>query len=325
MSNEYKTFYQEYKRWIWVLILVLLIVFNTIFAFVFLLAPIAPNQYGIGVTGITNKIELDQVYENGLHYRPFGTFILYPANLVSVEFANVAEDDSAPDPIGRQEVRSQDGLDVSFRINFNYRLIKEEIIPLYQDFNNRWQQEIIDIARGALRTASGQFTAIQFFNNVSMIQESLRVALDKALSSAHAKLAFFQLKGVKLPDAFEAALERVQTSQQQIEVAEYEQEEARVRANTLIIEAEAQAEIVLVEANAEAERIRIHAEAIADELNITITAKGLALLEVANSLGLNTTEILTYMWIQAIELHDESLLIIGADTPVLIQTNQSTP
>ena len=297
---------------------IIFIIGSSVFVFTFLLVPIAPNQYGIAVTGITNVAEFDDVYENGLYWRPFGHFLIFPANLQSVEFADVAESEDSPDPIGRLSTRSMDGLDVSFRINFNFKLIKGEVIDLYQQFGNTWREDIIQISRGTLRTSASHFRAIDFFNNASVIESSMENDLSSALNDAHAELGFFQLKGVRLPVAFENALERVQTAQQEIEIAQFEQDAARIRADTLIIEAQAQANITIIEANADAEKIRINAEAIADQLNITITAQGQAFLAVGNDMGFNTTELLTYMWIQAILEHDESLLIIGSDTPIIL-------
>jgi len=300
--------------------MIVLIVFSSVvFVYAFLFVSIAPNQYGIGVTGITNVAELDQVYENGLHYRPFGHFLIFPATLQSIEFSDIQEQEDKPDPIGRLSTRSLDGLDVSFRLNFNFKLIKDEITDLYTTFGNTWRQDITQIARGTLRAAASHFRAIQFFNNASIIEATMENALDLALREAHAELGFFQLKGVQLPEAFESALERVQTARQEIEIAQFEQDAARIRADTLIIQAQAQANITIVDAMANAERIRIEAQAIADQLNITITAQGLAFLQVGNALGFNTTELLTYIWIQAILQHDESLLIIGTNTPIIIQ------
>ena len=304
--------------------IILFIIGSVVFVFVFLLVPVAPNQYGIGITGVTNVAEFDKVYENGLYWRPFGHFLIFPANLQSVEFADVAESETSPDPIGRLSARSMDGLDVSFRINFNFKLIKNEVIDLYQQFGNTWREDIVQISRGTLRTSASQFRAIHFFNNASMIEITMESELTDALKQAHADLGFFQLKGVRLPIAFESALERVQTAQQEIEIAQFEQDAARIRAQTLIIEAQAQANITIIEAEAEAEKIRINAGAIADQLNITITAQGEAFLQVGQDMGFNTTEMLTYMWIQAILEHDESLLIIGADTPIILD-QQSTP
>ena len=77
----------------------------------------------------------------------------------------------------------------------------------------------------------------------------------------------------------------------------------------------------------EAVKLTVQAKAVADQLNITITAQGMAFFEVATQLGLNQTEILTYMFIQAIMEHDESLLIIGDSSPLLnidLKANQTS-
>ena len=62
----------------------------------------------------------------------------------------------------------------------------------------------------------------------------------------------------------------------------------------------------------------IEAQAAAQALNITITAEGEALFNLAQTLGLNQTELLIYLWINALEELDDTYLIIGMDTPTIL-------
>ena len=80
-------------------------------------------------------------------------------------------------------------------------------------------------------------------------------------------------------------------------IAQYEQEAAIIRAQTAIIEAQAQANITLLQANASAEAFLIQINAEAKAVNITLTAEALAYYALAQTLGLNSTELLSYLWI----------------------------
>ncbi len=65
-------------------------------------------------------------------------------------------------------------------------------------------------------------------------------------------------------------------------------------------------------------------EAQAEALNITLTAERLAYYAMGEQLNLTSSELLALLWIMAIQDHDDSLLIIGADTPLLIETALNT-
>jgi len=65
----------------------------------------------------------------------------------------------------------------------------------------------------------------------------------------------------------------------------------------------------------------INMEAQATALNITLTAEQLAYYAIGQQLNLTFSELLALLGIMAVQDHDSPLLIIGTDTPVLINTN----
>jgi regulator of protease activity HflC (stomatin/prohibitin superfamily) len=137
-------------------------------------------------------------------------------------------------------------------------------------------------------------------------------------------IVFFQMREIDLPDEFEEALKQVQIAQQQYQIALYEQEAAIVRAETAIIEAQAQANITVLSAEADAEAFVISMEAQAKAINLTLTAEKLAYYAMGQQLNLTSSELLALLWVMAVRDHDSSLLIIGADTPILIENELNT-
>jgi regulator of protease activity HflC (stomatin/prohibitin superfamily) len=148
----------------------------------------------------------------------------------------------------------------------------------------------------------------------------MKALLEDDLQNMFVEVVFFQLREIDLPDEFEEALKQVQIAQQQYQIALYEQEASIVRAQTAIIEAQAQANITVLSAEADAEAYVINMEAQAKAINITLTAERLAYYAMGQQLNLTSSELLSLLWIMAVQEHESSLLIIGTDTPILIDT-----
>ena len=226
--------------------------------------------------------------------------------------------------MGPLNSRTKDGLLIHIQLAFHYRLQKDDILNLYGTFGLEYEGRFIGQARTTLRDVVSFYSAIEFFNNRTTIGEAMQVYLIEDLQVMHVNIEFFQMREIDLPDEFEEALKQVQIAQQQYQIALYEQEAAVVRAQTTIIEAQAQANITLVTATAEAEAYVITMGAQAEALNITLTAERLAYYAMGQQLNLTSTELLALLWVMAIQDHDSSLLIIGAETPILIEYELNT-
>ena len=281
------------------------------------------DEYGIDYNTITRKVDRSKVYESGLYWLGFGhKFIKFPKILQTVEFS--PDSDATAGPLIS---RTQDGLAVTLEISFQYKLIKSELQDLYAEFNEYYEDTFVRIARDVLRDVTGNYTAISFFNNRTVVGNAMQDELGAQFEEVHATVEFLQLRKVDLPDAFENAIEQAEVARQEIQTALFEQQAALIRAQTAILEAQAQANITIIEANASATAFLIQIEAQAKAVNITLTAERLAYYALAQELGLNSTELLAYLWIQAINNHDSAWLIVGVDAPVIItqpNTDNST-
>jgi regulator of protease activity HflC (stomatin/prohibitin superfamily) len=209
-------------------------------------------------------------------------------------------------------------------LSFQYKLRKAELIELYGTFALDYENYFISQSRTTLRDVASFYNAIEFFNNRTFIGDVMFQYLIQDIDVMYADVVYFQLREIDLPDEFEEALKQVQIAQQQYQIALYEQEAAIIRAQTQIIEAQAAANITVVLAEADAEAYLINMEAQAEALNITLTAERLAYYAMGQQLNLTSSELLALLWIMAVQEHDDSLLIIGADTPVLIETTANT-
>ncbi|MHA2362816.1 MAG: prohibitin family protein [Candidatus Hodarchaeales archaeon] len=292
-------------------IIIAVIIIGIGFVF-FSFQPLEYTKYGIAYNSINNQIDKSKVYESGLYFLPAHRFIKFPKTLQIIEFSADPGADS-----GVMKSRTSDGLAVTLEISFQYQLIKEEIIDLYTEFGTDYKETFIRIGRDVVRDIAGEYTAIEFFSNRTFIGDQMHQQLDNDIREVHAIIPFFQLRNVDLPDAFENSIEQAEVARQDIQRATFEQQAAYIRAQTLILEAQAQANITLIDASAGAEAFLIQIDAQAKALNITLTQEALSYYALSQQLGFNSTELLAYLWIQAILEHDSSLLIIGGSSPIL--------
>lgn len=276
------------------------------------------TEYGLKQHSIDRWIDESQIYEAGRHdVGIWFDMIRFPATVQVIEYFSpeVGETRSASEsPLGS---RSKDGLLISIEVAFHYKLRKNQLVDLYKEFANTYHERYIGEGRTSLRDAASFFNAIEFFNNRTGIAIVMEDVLRESLNEMYADVVYLQLRDVNLPDEFEDALKRVQVAQQEYEIAQFEQQSAIVRAQTKILEAQAQANITVISAEADAEAFGINMKAQAEALNITLNTQSLAYYGMAQQLNLTSTELLSLLWIMAIVEHDESLLIIGENTPIL--------
>ncbi len=286
--------------------LIVLIIFS-IFMFSSF-ATIDTTEVGFTRNWVSKEIDDENIYSTGIYWIGFfNSFVKFETTVQTINFLT--------EEANQLNARTKDGLSIKLDISFQYRIQPQNIQKLYRNYTKEYESTYTVIARDDIRDVSSNFTAIEFYNNRTIIGEKMLESLQKMFSMNYADVVMLQLRNIDLPDSFEQALEDKEVARQDYEVALREQEAALVRANTEIFLAQAAANVTLIQANASAEAYLIDMAAQAEALNITLTAESNALYGLGQTLGLNSTELLTYLWIRAIYEHDEAYLIIGQTTP----------
>lgn len=273
------------------------------------------KEWGLDQNTWNKEIDYNKVYGAGRHHLGvWHKFIIFPKTMQTIEFAdeNIIKS------------RTQDGLAVSLEISFQYQLVKDHIPSLYKELAEDYHNHYWRLARDSVRDTASFYDAIEFFHDRTEIGSIMEIGMYDTILPFHSVVINFQLRAIDLPDSFEDALERAEVARQEIEIASFEQEAARIKAETLIIEAQADANITLIAAAAGAEAFLITIEAQAKAINMTLSAEREAYYAFAQTLNMTASELLAYLWIQAILEHDESMLIIGENTPDLILNTNTT-
>jgi len=254
------------------------------------------NEYGLNVNNFDGTIE-NRVYEEGFHLIGIlNDFIRFPSTWVTIEFS--PSWDANDIPIVSQ---TRNGLFVDVDVSFQFRLRKSDVLQIYTEYGMDYLEYIEKVARSALRTVIGNYDAEQLYTNRTVVNSEMFDSMHASLDSI-VEMGDFQLRDIEFPESFKEAVEEYEVWRIQTEIARQEQLAELIRQDTLTYIAEYTANRTMIEY----EGLATALESLRQELNIT------------------QDQLLTYLWIETIEEHDESYLFIGLDQfPILIPTNSS--
>ena len=254
------------------------------------------NEYALNVNSIDGTIE-NKVYEEGFHFIGLlNDFIRFPSTWTTIEFS--PSSDANDIPIISQ---TKNGLFVDVDVSFQFRLRKADILQLYSEYGGDYSDYIEKVARSALRTVIGNYDAEQLYTNRTVVNAEMFSSMHNALDSI-VEMGDFQLRDIEFPYSFKKAVEEYEVWRIQTEIARQEQIAELIRQETLTYIAEYTANRTIIEY----EGLATALESLRQELNIT------------------QDQLLTYLWIETIQEHDESYLFIGLDQfPILIPTDST--
>jgi len=249
------------------------------------------NEYGLQQNVFTKQIN-ENVVGAGLHLVGFwNDFIKFPSTYITIDFTpNPAASDI---PI---RVQTKNGLLVQIDTSFQFRLRKSDLLSLYSQYGRAYKDFIIAESRSALREVVGSNNAETLYSNRTQINNAMALALHNALDSI-VDIGEFQLRSIDFPQSFEDAVEQYEVWRVEVNTAMLEQQAEMVKQQTLTLIQEQIANRTLIEYEGITEAL--------EQLRI--------------GLGMTNEEMLTYLWIQTIQTHDQAYLFIGmADVPIII-------
>jgi hypothetical protein len=207
---------------------------------------IAPIEYGIIYNNLSKRIDGSKVYEGGWHYTGItSSFLKFPATIQNVEFTSYKGAESAP-----LEARTQEGLTITMDLSFQYKLVKDKVGDLYNNFTDKYEDSFIRIARGALIEESAKHNSAEYWENRKVIGQQMKNIINERLETAHATCESIQILSVELPEKREAAIIKSQVEKQINQQKLYEQEATEVRAAINVDVSETNQKITVIEGNA---------------------------------------------------------------------------
>lgn len=168
---------------------------------------------------------------------------------------------------GPLAVRTQDGLAIQIEMEFAYTLIPERLRDLYMLVGPPgFQKQLVHLSEGILDNEATRFTAQEFFENRTMIQNEFQKALTAQLDAPLGmKVTTLQLQPAHFPVAYSQAITDTQVMTQDILVATQEQLTTKVDKETDLQQATKLAESRTIGAEAVAINIALQSDAHMDQ------------------------------------------------------------
>jgi regulator of protease activity HflC (stomatin/prohibitin superfamily) len=221
-----------------------------------------PLQAGITLNKFTKKTGSD-IYTSGRYLiGPFMTFLIYPTNLVTVEFSDQPK--AAGTPL---QTRTAEGLSLVLHLSFQYQVNTTEIPKLYNLANTNYHSTYVRIARDIILKIAGEFNATSYWTIRQEIGNEMKLALDKSLKVAFANCPFLQILKIDLPQSYEDSIVNTQVEVQKTNMKKFEQQATLIRQNISVIQSEAYQQITIVNATGHADAYQIQQNAIVNIQN----------------------------------------------------------
>mmetsp|Transcript_153293 Transcript_153293/g.471586 ORF Transcript_153293/g.471586 Transcript_153293/m.471586 type:complete len:298 (-) Transcript_153293:28-921(-) len=259
------------------------------------------QEMGLNYSWISETIE-DRTYFGGRYWLGLGnSFIKFPKMVKSVFFL----DDLTTTTQGPAlQSRTRDGLNVRLEVSFQYRIKDKDVYQMYTTLGPNYEQTFIRMAIEQLATAATMHNAHFFFSNRTSISAEMHKMLNSHFDShGFAEIPFFQLRTVHLPHDFEEAIKETQVKQQEIQIAQLEQNTNRVTFQTKVLQAEQAVKVMQNQASAEAASILAQNDAYCQQYRVTQTLQSQALKNLMSASGWTPKQLLEYMRIKAVRDH----------------------
>ena len=293
-------------------LLITLFLFFLFFYLLISMSCVEPLEYGLPYNRFTKTIG-KTVYSSGRYIlNPFKSFLIYPSNLITIEFSSSKKATSNP-----LQTRTGDGLSLTLSVSFQYKLIKEEIPKLYNLANINFHSTFVRISRDIILKVGGLFNATSYWTEREKISKTMLIELDKELSKAYANCVSLQVIKIELPKSYEDSIVMTQIEIQKANMRKFEQIAELIRQNTSVIISEAEQKIKVVNASGLAEAYRIKAFANAMALNKTVNAEKDAYSKVMEILKLKQGDLVEYALLDSIKGKKKSRILFDLQNTIV--------
>lgn len=250
------------------------------------------------------------MYESGFYWTGIGHhFIEFPSRQKNINLNSL-------------RLRSSDGITVTVDVSYQYRVSKESVPKLFQQYGLQYELHFNEIIKNELRNIASKYKATEFYDSREFIGMQMNNITTEKIKSLNGVLEGFQLKTISLPSEYELYIRAKTATEQKIAQAKSDYSVAVTAANTRAIEAENDVKVSLLRAEGEEEG-RIIGKLKEIEGYQTKTLKQTdAHEEFSTALNLTSEMLLAYLWIQNLRSGNHTRRIVNIDKPNNIWTIQ---
>lgn len=262
-----------------------------------------PNRMGLLYNENTLYLQSDTLYnaeqgDSGRWFTGLGqSFIEFPRQLQQVKFNSEVDADG-----GTISARTFNGSTVWLDMAFQFGLVKDpqEVFDLYMTYGSEYKRFFVKYARAIVRDVVSDHIVFDLWEQREAMGTAMRDALHAQLTQRHAFVAGFQVLSLTIPQEIQDAIESTTVAAQKIGEAKFEKDAETVRALTRRLVAEKTSEVTVLQAEANAGALIRDVQAKATALNVTVQSETDVLIDVKNKYGFSNTQLLRYMWLDAV-------------------------
>lgn len=232
---------------------------------------ILPGNVGIVFDKATHSIKRTPLEPGWALINPFTQFVQqYPITIQT--YSMVYRSSTGQRGDDSIKVQSREGQQLNLDVVIQYRIKKEEVADLYDDWGGADMTLVEErVVRQYTRSQVPAITAQYDWEEVvstkrTEISELIRESLTAEFSRRHMELISFGIREVHLPGSLQKALNTKIQAQQAAEQQKYQLDQAKVKADQALVEAEGEANAMRARVQAEAEANEILARSLTPEL-----------------------------------------------------------
>lgn len=268
------------------------------------------DEYGLDYSWISQSVS-NTSYNSGWHFLGVGHhFVRFPKVVQTIEFSKTDKEADWPSLTSR----TNDGLEVTLEVSFQYMLQAEKIYDLYMNFGESYKNVFIREAIEVITTAATNYSAYGFFMNRTIIGTDMQMYLTKALNSSYyASVEFFQLRSVDLPPEFDKAIADTEVAKQNITKASAQFNASLVNMQTELYQAQYAANVTINLAKGQAEATVISANASAQSFELVQEAQAKAYKQIKDDLNMDSEDFIDYLKARAIRDHAQDAMVVSLE------------
>jgi regulator of protease activity HflC (stomatin/prohibitin superfamily) len=274
---------------------------------------IDPLHAALKQNTVTKKIDT-QVFISGRYFIGLTyDFVKFPTTL------QLAVLESGSSDYGDINVATSGSSTVSLKVSYQYRLQISNLKDLYEKYGaTGYHAQIITQSVEAIKKVAQLYTITDYFEKRRIISEAMHVECNKELADDFAVVELFQLREINPPAATETDIVNKIIAQQNVIIAEVEQESALVRAESAFYIAEAEADVVVINAIADREATLLIGNATASRITTHLNASAMAFQNLSNVMGYTTEQLLSHMMLEHVRTLDQSDAKLVVDMPTAL-------
>jgi len=274
---------------------------------------VEPTEWGIAYNTWTKNVYKEYIYESGRYMIGFMySFITFPRNYVNYEFSDRSHANSSP-----LKTRTKEGLGLVLHISFQYQLVPEKLVQLYEFSNINYEQTFSRIARDTILQEAGSYEAPQYWGNRTQIGLNMMNLLDEELQKAFARCKGLQILKIELPQSFEDSIVATQVEVQKTTMKGLEQQAERIRQQTNVLISEAAQKITVIDASASAQVYYLKQLAQATAKKNTLGIESWVYEQTRKVLNLTEDEFSDYIYLRSIQDNNEATLVVGIKDAII--------